>query len=122
MSKIAQTFPVVVGEEEIHMVANARSILAINRQFGGIGPALQKVREMDMEAIAFIIATAGGVTKKQDREEVVENVVTGGIEPVLGPVIEYLVYVINGCRTPDEVAEAEAAKAGKPKGRAKAEA
>lgn len=122
MSKIAQTFPVVVGEEEIHMVANARSILAINRQFGGIGPALQKVREMDLESIGFIVVTAGGVTKKQDREEVIDNVLTGGIEPVLGPVIEFLAFIVNGCRTPDEVAEAEAAKAGKPKGRAKAEA
>lgn len=122
MGKISQTFPVAVGDEEIHMVANAKGILAINRQFGGIGPALNKVREMDMEAIAFIITTAGGITKKQDREDVVADVVMGGVEPVLGPVIEFLVYVINGCRTPEEVAEAEDAQAGKRKARTAAEA
>lgn len=106
MSKLSQTFTVVVGDEEIHMVANAKAILDINRQFGGFGPALNRVREMDMEAMAYIIATAGGITKSQDREVLVSRVLTGGVEPVLGPVLDYLIYVVNGCRTQDEVDEA----------------
>lgn len=116
MSKLSQLFPVVVGDDEINMVANGRAILAINRQFGGIGPAIQKVRDMDMESIAFVITTAGGITSKQAREDVRDAVLVGGVEPVLGPVIEYLIYVINGCRTADEIADAEAdAKPGKKK-------
>lgn len=67
----------------------------IDREFGGIGPALERVRAMSVGAIANLVIIGVGTTSKGGKEKLKELVWQEGVAAVAPAVVEFLLGLLD---------------------------
>lgn len=79
------------GESAYVLKPTLAAASAIAREYGGVMPALQRVRSLDIDAIVRIVCL--GINPKMSKggqEHVGEKVFAAGLMGLVGPVGEYL--------------------------------
>lgn len=79
------------------------AFIAIPEQFGGFVGAFRKLAEVDITAIAFMIAAGIGKHKNsKERERIVGKLFEGGLEDALPKLTEYLSLLSGGGKARSE--------------------
>lgn len=80
-----------LGGETFALRCTLGAFKDVNGHFGGFVKAFQKLAEVDIDAIAFMMAAGVGKQRNtKERERIVEKLFEGGLDDVLPKVTEYL--------------------------------
>ncbi len=98
-----------VGEEKYELKFTLKAVKGIEARFGGLGPAYESIRALNVSATAAIIAIGAGLsTKPKDLEALEDDIFNAGLAVVNPEILPYLTAMLNpSARNADE-AEAEA--------------
>lgn len=92
-----------LGGETVSLRCTLGAFKDVSGQFGGFVRAFQKLAEVDIDAIAYIIAAGIGKHKNsRERERIVEKLFEGGLDEVLPKVTEYLGLLSGGGKKREE--------------------
>lgn len=92
-----------LGGETVSLRCTLGAFKDVSSQFGGFVSAFQKLAEVDIDAIAYIIAAGIGKHKNsRERERIVEKLFEGGLDEVLPKVTEYLGLLSGGGKKREE--------------------
>lgn len=80
--------------EQVVLEPTLAALKGINRQFGSIRAAGQRVADLDLDAICAVIALGTG-RKAKDAKDVEQGVYDEGLVNVVGPVTDYLVALMD---------------------------
>lgn len=85
---------ITLGGETYSMVPSMDAKKAVNRQFGGLKAASDRVQALDIEAIALVICLGAGVPRGRHGDVVDAAYEEADLAALVGPVAEYLGTVI----------------------------
>lgn len=95
--------------ETFSLRCTLNAFTAIPEQFGGFVGAFRKLAEVDINAVAFMIAAGIGKQKNgKERERIIEKLFEAGLEDAMPKLTEYLSLLSAGGRKRKE-AQSEAA-------------
>lgn len=90
------------GQIEVELIDNTyileptlRALQNINRKIGSIRETVQKVENLDFDALVLVIAEGAGIKQQREREELAEEVFETGVMKVYSPVSEYVKALLN---------------------------
>tara|TARA_R110002072_G_scaffold86176_14_gene194583 strand:+ start:181 stop:573 length:393 start_codon:yes stop_codon:yes gene_type:complete len=86
--------------------ASLRAATNLNRQFGGFGAALERLKLLDLEALALVLAAGLNWKGSEALKEARELAFKIGALKLAGPLSDYLLILANGGRSLEESAAA----------------
>ena len=101
----ASTTPVEVtlelGDDTYVLVPTLSAIRKINRHFGGLDSALNRLRVMDFEAAAYVLSVGADV-KGRDADALAGKLYRSGLIEATPPLVEYVAILLNGGKRLDD--------------------
>jgi len=96
-------------DELVTLKPTLRAFEKISNRFGGLRNAIQALSNMDIDSLAFIIASATNAGQK-GMEPLKEQIFNVGVLKVMPKVTEYLVLLMNPTGKDEEAEEADEGK------------
>lgn len=85
---------VELGDETLVLKPTLDALIKIERQFGGVRNAAERVQDLNLTILCQIIAAGAGLNK-QEAKDLPEKVFEAGIVTCAGPASEFLATLLN---------------------------
>ncbi|MGO1121217.1 hypothetical protein ACTL6U_21175 [Rhodovibrionaceae bacterium A322] len=112
MSEITRGVITLEHEDRCYdLQPSLRAATSLNRQFGGFGAALERLKLLDLEALALVLAAGLNWKGAEAQREARELAFQMGALKLAGPLSDYLLILANGGRPFEEVSRDPAGEA-----------
>ncbi|OSQ34365.1 hypothetical protein THS27_25505 [Thalassospira sp. MCCC 1A01428] len=118
-SVVAQTMKVDLAGTSYFLVANLNALRGINAALGGLAPAFAKVRDLNFDAMATVLASAAGMKPSAaEFDGLVKDIWQAENKAEIGGALsDYLVVMLNGGRASNDDAGSDGENGGSAPGK-----
>ncbi len=100
---------VTLGEDSYNLRPTLGAAIAINRAFGGLQPALDRIVAVDITALATVIAAGTSDVSEASVKRIVEGVFVHGPGRLVAPLSNYVLTLADAGRSAAKPSDGEAA-------------
>lgn len=95
-AKTAETFPLTLDGEALTLKATPDGVVRVSRAFGGLVPAIERVKAVDLDALGVVVHVGLGRPDGKTLQKTVTAVAKSDLAEVTGACIGYVTRCLNG--------------------------
>jgi hypothetical protein len=92
----ADTFTLNLAGESVTLTVNAEGMVRVSRAFGGLIPAIDRVKAVDLDAMGVVVHVALGRPDGKSLQKTITAVAKSDVAEVTGACLDYVTRCLNG--------------------------